>query len=163
MEKVLDVAQFIFQEYKKLSGSAIDEMKLHKLLYFSQREAIAITGSQLFDSYFEGWKYGPVCSEVRCNYTPDGINAKSGELSFVSAYIVKNIIEEYGSIESWKLSEITHKEISWLKARKGLAADEPGNRPIQPEDIREDAKKIRPYDHIWDMYYDEFENAAVPS
>ena len=26
-------------------------------------------------------------------------------------------------------------------------------------DIQEDAKKVRPYDHVWDMYYDEFEDA----
>ena len=25
----------------------------------------------------------------------------------------------------------------------------------------EDAKKVRPYDHVWDMYYDEFEDAEV--
>ena len=29
---------------------------------------------------------------------------------------------------------------------------------IRLEDIREDAKKIQPYDHTWDMYYDEFED-----
>ena len=27
------------------------------------------------------------------------------------------------------------------------------------DDIREDAKKVRPYDHIFDMYYDEFDDA----
>jgi len=26
------------------------------------------------------------------------------------------------------------------------------------EDIKEDAKKVRPYDYVWDMYYDEFED-----
>ena len=26
------------------------------------------------------------------------------------------------------------------------------------EDIKEDAKKVRPYDHVWDMYYEEFED-----
>jgi hypothetical protein len=25
-------------------------------------------------------------------------------------------------------------------------------------DIRIDATKIRPYDHIWDMFYDEFDD-----
>ena len=27
------------------------------------------------------------------------------------------------------------------------------------DDIRADAKKVRPYDYVWDMYYDEFEDA----
>lgn len=30
MAKAIDVAQYIFNEYKLLSGKTIDEMKLHK-------------------------------------------------------------------------------------------------------------------------------------
>lgn len=29
---------------------------------------------------------------------------------------------------------------------------------IDIKDIEEDAKKVRPYDHVWDMYYDEFDD-----
>ena len=58
MEKITDVAQFFFGEYRKMSGEVIDEMKLHKLLYFAQRESIAITGQPMFNEMFEGWKYG---------------------------------------------------------------------------------------------------------
>ena len=65
---------------------------------------------------------------------------------------------EYGSLASWKLSDITHKENSWLNSRIGLKKDKNGNKKIELEDIREDAKKVRPYNHIWDMYYDEFED-----
>mgnify|MGYP000980730811 CR=1 FL=1 len=38
MEKIINVAQYIFNEYKRVTGEVIDEMKLQKLLYFSQRE-----------------------------------------------------------------------------------------------------------------------------
>lgn len=38
MEKLLNVAGYIYQRYEKDFGNEIDEMKLHKLLYFSQRE-----------------------------------------------------------------------------------------------------------------------------
>ena len=37
MERIIDVAQYIFSEYKRVAGEIIDEMKLQKLLYFSQR------------------------------------------------------------------------------------------------------------------------------
>lgn len=33
-----------------------------------------------------------------------------------------------------------------------------GNDLISVADIQEDAKKVRPDDHVWDMYYDEFED-----
>lgn len=158
MEKVLNVAQYIFDEYKRQAKTPIDEMKLHKLLYFAQRESFAITGKQLFEGEFRGWKYGPVCCEVRNAFSPDGIVVDTSPVSDECAYIVNNVVQEYGSIASWKLSELSHKEISWKNSRKGLTADQNGNNLISIADIQEDAKKVRPYDHVWDMYYDEFED-----
>ena len=31
MEKILNAAQYLFEEYKKWAGETIDQMKLHKL------------------------------------------------------------------------------------------------------------------------------------
>lgn len=159
MERIVDVAQFIFDEYKRRSNAVIDEMKLHKLLYLTQRESLAIMDEPLFKESFEGWKFGPVCREVRGDYSNDGMVVETRPISAESAYIVKNIIEQYGSIESWKLSELTHKEVSWKNSRKGLAPEENGTNILSLEDIRTDSEKVRPYDSIWDMYYDEFEDA----
>ncbi len=160
MERIIDVANYIFNEYKRQSGETIDEMKLHKLLYFAQREYIAITGEPLFSEVFEGWQYGPVCREVRTCYTKDGIVSNEiRDISPKSEYIVRNVILQYGSIESWKLSELSHKEISWLNSRKGLQENENSCTPLSINDIRKDAEKVRPYDPIWDMYYDEFDDA----
>lgn len=157
MEKILDVAQFIFDEYYKLSGTKIDEMKLQKLLYFAQREALAITGEPLFKDNLEGWKYGPVSRKVRSVFVPDeGIHAKTHDVSIEAAYILKNVIYGYGEYASWKLSQLSHQETSWQKSRAGLSPEENGDRIIALEDIRKDAEKIRPYDYNYDMYYDEF-------
>ena len=159
MEKILNVAEYIFKEYYRISGEYIDEMKLQKLLYFSQRESLAILNKPMFSENFEGSKYGPVSREVRTYFTPkDGITTNTEDIKSENKYIINNIILEYGSLASWKLSDITHKENSWLNSRIGLKKDENGNKKIELEDIREDAKKVRPYDHIWDMYYDEFED-----
>ena len=125
MEKILNVAKYIVDTYKKISGTSIDEMKLHKLLYFTQRENLAITGQAMFQA----------------------------------KYVVNNIIQQYGGYEPWKLSDLSHKEYSWKQARIGIGENENGSRPIKIEDIREDAKKVRPYDSVYDMYYDEFEDA----
>ena len=158
MEKILNVAEYIFKEYYRVTGELIDEMKLQKLLYFSQRETLAILNKPLFNEEFEGWKYGPISREVRTVFTKDGINADTKDIKNESKYIINNVILEYGSLASWKLSEISHKEVSWLNSRKDLKDGENGDRKIKLEDIREDAKKVRPYDHVWDMYYDEFED-----
>lgn len=162
MERIIDVSQYIYNEYKKQSGEAIDEMKLHKLLYLAQRECLAITGEPLFKEDFEGWKYGPVSKEVRMYYTVDGMHCKKlREISAQSAYIVKNVIIQYGALASWKLSDISHNEISWKNSREGIADGENGDRKLLIDDIRKDAEKVRPYDAIYDMYYDEFEDAEV--
>ena len=162
MERIIDVAQYTYDEYKQQSGEVIDEMKLHKLLYLSQRESLAITNEPLFPEAFEGWKYGPVSKEVRALYTEDGMYYEDRRpLSAEATYIVKNVILQYGGLASWKLSEISHKEISWRNARKDLAPGENGNRPLSIDDIRKDAEKVRPYDALYDMYYDEFEDAEV--
>ena len=162
MERIVDVAQYIYDEYKRQSGEAIDEMKLHKLLYFTQRESLAITNEPMFPEEFEGWKYGPVSRAVRNCYTQDGMYIEDGrEISDGSAYIVKNIIQQYGSLASWKLSELSHNELSWLNSRKGIPDGANGNVPLSLDDIRKDAEKVRPYDSVWDMYYDEFEDLEV--
>ena len=124
MERVIDVAQYIYDEYKRQSGEVIDEMKLHKLLYLSQRESLAITNEPLFPEALEGWKYGPVSKEVRTLYTEDGMYYEDKRpLSAAATYIVKNVILQYGGLASWKLSEISHKEISWQNARKNRSEE----------------------------------------
>ena len=105
------------------------------------------------------WKYGPVCRELRGSITPDGIIDFDSDISDENKYIVNNVIAEYGALASWKLSELSHREKSWRNARVGLKEWENGRNKISLADIRADAEKVRPYDHVWDMYYDEFEDA----
>lgn len=163
MERAIDVARYICDEYRTVSGEAIDEMKLHKLLYFSQRECIAITGEPLFDDIFEGWRYGPVCVAVRNGfYKGEMITKATKPITKSSAYIVKNIILQYGELASWKLSQISHAETSWLNARRGSAPNDNSPVPLKLSDIERDAEKVRPYDPLWDMYIDEFDDDEDP-
>lgn len=107
MEKVLNVAQYLFDAYKKMAGETIDQMKLHKLLYFAQRESLALTGKPLFDSALQGWKYGPVSTEVRTYFTEYGIQTETEEVSIETAYLLNNILMEYEPVASWKLSKMS--------------------------------------------------------
>jgi len=158
MDRIVDVAQQIIIQYKKLTGENIDEMKLHKLLYFCQRETYAILGRPLFNEKMQGWKYGPVSPIVRSYFTPEGMNCKTRQVSNEAAYIINNIVHQYAPIAAWRLSQISHEEKSWLKSREGLAKDEPGDRELLEQLIMEDAQKVRPYDSLYDMYYDEFDD-----
>lgn len=158
MDRIVDIAQYIFDEYKKISGETIDEMKLRKLLYFTQREAIAILSTPMFSENFEGWKFGPVCVEIRhlINKKKGIKSGDSKNISTENAYIIKNIIFQYGIYSSWKLSRLSHNEISWRNSRKGIPEGKNGNKKMLLDNIYKDASKIRPYDSFYDMYYDEF-------
>ncbi len=86
----------------------------------------------MINEEFEGWKYGPVSEKVRRCFTRDGM-----------------YVEDV-------------REISWRNSRKGLPEEgEWYNRPLSLEDIRKDAEKVRPYDSVWDMFYDEFDELEV--
>ena len=161
MDRIIDTAAYVAKRYKELTNEVLDEMKLHKLLYFIQRESLAITGEPAFDGVFEGWKFGPVCREVRTNFCEGEIVCHTNDISDNIKYIANNVILEYGSLAAWKLSELSHKDISWKNARRGLAPHENGSVPLNLEDIRIDASKVRPYDHVWDMYYDEFDDEVI--
>lgn len=160
MEKILDIAAYIIDKYKEVTGEKLDEMKLHKLLYFTQRENIALTGELAFKEPLEGWKYGHVSKDVRNHYIKgEGrLDVQTNQINQMLAYVANNVILEYGALASWRLSQLSHKELSWKNSRVGLKDDDYGNNVINVKDIYEDAKKIRPYDHMWDMYYDEFED-----
>ena len=157
MERILDVANYLANRYFDISGERIDEMKLHKLLYFMQRETLAIRSEQAFAEDLEGWVHGPVSPLVRSFFCDGQIFAKTRDISDDMKYIANNVIAEYGIIDSWRLRQLSHNEVSWLNSRKGLGPREIGDTPLDINDIRSDAAKIRPYDHVWDMYFDEFE------
>ena len=146
LERILDVAAYVVEKYKALTGTSPDEMKLHKLLYFIQRAYLDIHDSPLFPEEFEGWRMGPVSREVRTVYCNGEILADTKEISDYHKQIVDKVIIEYGQYAGWKLSELTHKEISWQNARKKLKPNENGNVPLKVEDIIADADRERPYD-----------------
>lgn len=143
MDKIKDVAAFIINDYLGLTGKQLFEMKLHKLLYFTQRESLAVLGEPAFEGDFEGWSYGPVCRELRSVYVNGSIAVPTTLISKEVRQIASKVVHKYGLLDSWKLSKLSLQELSWNKSRKGLTPSEHGGRVIPLEDIREDAKKLR--------------------
>ena len=43
---------------------------------------------------------------------------------------MEGVLERYGSESSWKLSSLSHDELSWKLARKGLDAADNGDVPL---------------------------------
>ncbi len=144
MEKVLNVAAYIAQEYLSEYGQQIDEMKLHKLMYFAQRESIIQTGVPLFNATFYGWKYGPVLKEIRSAFKEGTfITIVPQKFREDCALILKKVLEEYAGKDSWSLSRLTHGEISWKHSRAGIPEEQNSDNPMNLEDIMADAERIK--------------------
>ena len=144
MISVTQAASYICKRYKEEIGSDIDEMKLHKLLYLSQRESIIMNGEPMFDAPFEAWKYGPVVVEVRERYRQGTLMEDIDENSVRDyLHVFDSVFDRYAQKDSWTLSLLTHGESSWQNARKGLLPDDHCSEQLSLEDIRHDAERMK--------------------
>lgn len=140
MIDVRTAAKYLIQRYEQESSSRMDEMKLHKLLYFTQRESFVLLGKPMFPDKFEAWKYGPV---MRCLRKAHWEYQAQSVLSADSEYIpvLEDTLKRYAPMDSWTLSNISHGETCWQKAKD----KEVGSYPVEIEtsDIEYDAKIIK--------------------
>ena len=144
MENVMTVASYVYNRYQNEFNEKIDEMKLHKLLYFAQREALVRTNEPLFDAEFCAWRYGPVLKDIRGAYKAGTFETEiSDETVHALKPVMDKIFEKYAPEDSWSLSRLTHGETSWKNARKGFAPTDSSDVAIALDDIRLDADRIR--------------------
>lgn len=144
MENVLEIAKYIKKKYKLIYKKDIDEMKMHKLLYFIQRESLIENRKPIFDAKIYAWKYGPVIIEIRKNYK--NIIFENNKFRFNNpdtVTIINRVFKLYASKNSWSLSRLTNAEFSWEQARIGLDENESGNNIINIDSIKKDAAKIK--------------------
>ena len=134
------VGKALYDMYLSRFGESMDEMKMHKLMYFAQRESLMDTDNLLFDEDFYGWKFGPVLMSVRDEYrnaTPYS-NVVQAVDDFTSSLLEK-VFARYAERSSWSLSRLSHDEVSWKHAREGLNPEDNGNVPLTEKMMRVDA------------------------
>lgn len=144
MEDVMTVAAYIADRYRREYDQNIDEMKMHKLMYFAQRESYIESGNPLFRAVFYGWKFGPVLREVRTAFKTDSLwTCLPREIdSDDDKKIVDRAFDEFAGKSSWNLSMYTHAEESWKKARGNASDYDDVDNPMSDDDIKQDAQRI---------------------
>ena len=120
-----------------------------------------MVGEPLFEESFESWEEGPVLPEQHFffeeGYDPfEPLEMK--KLTEREQFILDRIVFAYGQYEGWYLADLARREASWRSSRPGPAAEETKPKLLELADIREDAKKVRMYDTLFDIYLDELEN-----
>lgn len=111
----------------------ITNLKLQKLLYYSQAWHLAFYGIPLFDEEIEAWAHGPVVPQIFRRYRSSGWNpisdcAMSTEPSFKAH--INEVWRVYGHLGAFELERLTHSEEPWKLARTGLPPDASSNQII---------------------------------
>ena len=132
-----EVAKFILGRFQS-KGEPINNLKLQKLLYYSQAWHLAIHGNPLFNERIEAWTHGPVIPTVFQQYkafrwSPISIEDVSAKLPPKATAHVEEVLAEYGKFTSWDLERMTHNEDPWKITRGGLPADISSNSLITHE------------------------------
>ena len=144
MARAIDVAKFLlYLGAKDDKVNDLSNLKLQKLVYYSQGASIYNNKKLLFSDPIEAWQFGPVVKEVYKEYNSYGsLPIDFKELSDETDLISKNFNltpEEINAVltawthfsrmDPWKLVESTHAEPPWKNAWRR------GEEKISQEDL----------------------------
>jgi uncharacterized phage-associated protein len=115
-------------------------MKLEKLAYYAQAVSLADTGRALFANPIEAWKDGPVVPALyqrhrRQYHVPDW-DGDPGALSADELASIDRTLELYGGRDADWLSNQTHIDEPWRKARGDRLPSESSKERITVESMR---------------------------
>lgn len=139
MANVLDIAKYIIEKNGSMSA-----MKLQKLCYYAQAWSLVWDDKPLFREKIEAWINGPVIPRLyrehkgSYNVSKSLIpQADSNNLTDRQRDTIDRVVKFYNKYDSQQLSDLTHFEDPWAKARKGLSNSERSNVEISREHMAE--------------------------
>lgn len=137
MAKIIDVAQYILNKTGNIST-----WKLQKLVYYSQAWHLVWEEKPLFGERIEAWANGPVAPELYSKHrglfsvsSIDGSDAN--RITDEEETTIDSVIDFYGKYNGQQLSDLTHAEKPWAKAREGLESQERSGKEITHESMAE--------------------------
>lgn len=123
MSRALDVAKYVIA-YENSEGRKISNLRLQKLLYFTQAMFLSQKGSPCFDDDIEAWTYGPVIPNVYHKYKIFGAldipfpnNPDNEGVTFQkNKPFINSVLDQCARYDTPSLIEITHQQSIWKKA-----------------------------------------------
>ncbi|MFC3909413.1 Panacea domain-containing protein [Legionella dresdenensis] len=138
MVKAIDVADYILTQKGTMSA-----MKLQKLIYYAQAWHLVWEDKELFSEEIQAWANGPVVPSLYSlhqgifSLEPGFFKGDISSIPDESKDVIDRVLEFYGDKDAQWLSDLTHMEEPWKKARIGLVDGERGNRIISNESMSE--------------------------
>jgi uncharacterized phage-associated protein len=133
-------AAFLIRDSRE-HGDGLSNLKLQKLLYYSQAWYLALYGKPLFGEDIEAWIHGPVVPCVygefkKYSWNPIPALLPAPVLTKKVTGHLKNVSLAYGHLSAYQLETLTHSEKPWLNARKGIPSDKSSHAIISHSDMR---------------------------
>ncbi len=144
-----EAAQYLLWHANK-KGKSIGNFKMQKLLYYAQGWYIVFNKKKLFDDEFEAWVRGPTIKRLynlfrevtERNRNPIPVPSDRPKISKHVRKFLKEIWKTFGDFEAFELETMTHSELPWINARKGLKSTEESHNVISIKDIRSHFKRF---------------------
>jgi uncharacterized phage-associated protein len=132
-----DVAAYILEQMGPVSA-----MKLQKLVYYAQAWSLVWEDRPLFRERVEAWAHGPVVPELyhehRGQFDVRGWpRGDAARLCAADRETVDAVLGYYGNRNAQVLSDWTHSEEPWRRARAGLPDGERGHAEIPLDSMME--------------------------
>lgn len=139
-----DVADWFLAKGK----GTISPKKLQKLVYYAYAWTLTLLNDsvenlniKLFDDVkFEAWVHGPVIRSLYSEYADFGFNPinvqkESPQFTEDIEDILNQVWDIYSSYTADELESMTHQELPWKNARKGLSPLDSSSNYISDEDM----------------------------
>lgn len=135
-------ANFLLIESRE-RGDILTNLKLQKLLYYAQAWYLAIHNKSLFSEDFQAWIHGPVLPSQyqrfkKFEWRPileEGITLPALKDENIKAHLIE-IVDVFGVENASALELMTHNEMPWKQARKGIPVNQHSTAIISKESMR---------------------------
>ena len=125
MVSCFDVADYFLVLQDEDAGDSISNLKLQKLVYFSQGFHLGIFDKPLFVEQIRAWLHGPVIpvlwkkySDFDSNSLPLPDTFEQSKFSDEAIELLDEIYEVFGQFSAWKLRDISHIQPPWKKTKR---------------------------------------------
>lgn len=126
MVSAMNVASYFLKREKDNSDGedrGLSNLKLQKLIYYSQGFHLAIFGERLFPEKIEAWTHGPVCPEIYHRFKQFGSSPvvfdedfePEKEFNEEQVELLEEVFDVFGQFSAWKLRNMTHEEPPWIQ------------------------------------------------
>jgi uncharacterized phage-associated protein len=128
--------------------SEITNLKLQKLLYYTQAWHLAFTGTPIFMESIEAWVHGPVVPSIfrrfrENRWRPIDSPAEGCDDEAVRRHIGA-VLDAYNKFDATQLERLTHSERPWKEARGSLAPDMSSRNVITHAAMRDYYRSLMP-------------------